>query len=261
MMRDWSVSVIIPAYKHEDYILHALAGVVRQDIFDSVKVYVSDDCSPDKTFEKAREFSLPYPNISVVRNPTNLGPVPNYNEMIHRFDSEFVAVLEADDFWVTPDKLRRQIEFLQDNEKVNGCFSEIRSVFTGKGFFHRLPISSRNRYGLVHLLDVLNQNPPLTFSNCCYRTDAFRDAFFRLKDRYFSDWLTNMFIAEQGGLGYIPGASMVYRIHPGGIWSGASPVKRQQMLVEAVEAIMTVLPGRYTSFFQEKLHCLRNDIA
>jgi glycosyltransferase involved in cell wall biosynthesis len=255
-MRDWSVTVIVPAYKHEKFILDALAGAVSQDIFDSTKVLVGDDCSSDETFEKASEFAEQYPNISVFRNHTNLGWTGNYSALLDRCDTEFMAVLEADDFWVAPDKLRRQVEFLRDNQRVNGCFSELHSFETGKGIFHRVSRSNNQRYALVHLLDILDTNPPMTFSNCCYRTDSFRQVFSQLKDKFFCDWITNMVISEPAGLGFVPGSSMVYRIHRGGSWSGASPHVRQKMLENVLKTIMTVIPGRYSSFFQEKLNRL-----
>ncbi len=257
-MRDLSVSVVVPAYRHEKFVLDALAGVVRQDIFNSVKVFVGDDCSPDRTYEIAHEYAQQYPNISVERHAKNLGWTGNYRALIDKCDSEYIAFLEADDFWVAPDKLRRQLEFLRDNKAINGCFSELISFETDRGVFHQASYSKNQRYSVVHLLDVLENNPPITFSNCCYRTDALREAFSLVEDKFFCDWITNMLISERGGLGYIPGASMIYRIHSGGSWSGASPQVKKDMLLKVMHTIMTVLPGRYTSFFQEKLDRITN---
>jgi len=253
-MANQSISVIVPTYNHENFIADALQGIVQQDIFDSVKVFVSDDASSDQTFKIASEYSDRYPNIYTFRNLSNLGLLKNYEELVKRCDTEYLAIIEGDDLWIAPDKLRKQLQFLQENKQVNGCFSEFYLLDETSGVFPKRPHWANGKYRILNLLDILYGNPSATFSTCCYRTSAFSKALANLKGSNVADWATNMLVAESGGFGFVPGAAVVYRVHENGLWNGLAPARQNEVAMESVEKVFALLPDRYSSFFQDFLN-------
>lgn len=94
------VSFCILTYKQEDYILDALRGAVAQD-YDDMEIIISDDCSPDSTFERIQEFVASYKGdkkIVVNRNDHNLGLVPHYNKVLGELaNGEILVIADGDD--------------------------------------------------------------------------------------------------------------------------------------------------------------------
>ena len=94
------VSFCILTYKQEDFILDALRGAVEQE-YDDMEIIVSDDCSPDSTFERIQEFVASYKGdkkIIVNRNEHNLGLVPHYNKILSEIaKGEILIIADGDD--------------------------------------------------------------------------------------------------------------------------------------------------------------------
>lgn len=107
------VSVVIPAYNAAPFITKAISSVLNQT-FTDLELLVVDDGSTDSTaavVKSLQDFRLRLystPNQGVERS-RNLG--------IEKARGEWVAFLDADDWW-EPNKLQRQLEFLQTQPEV-----------------------------------------------------------------------------------------------------------------------------------------------
>jgi glycosyltransferase involved in cell wall biosynthesis len=112
------ISVVIPTFNSERYILDAITSVLSQTLAD-LRVIVVDDGSDDRTPELVR--SIVDPRLTVVTQP-NAGVAAARNAGIERADAPLVAFLDADDSW-SPHKLERQLVFLEQRPQVlaAGC--------------------------------------------------------------------------------------------------------------------------------------------
>lgn len=119
-----TIDVIIPAYNAEKFIERTLQSVVSQT-YPPEKIIIVNDGSTDKTVEIVEEFikkeSIPIVLVSQI----NKGPNCARNAGLTHSDSEFVAFVDADDFWEKK-KLEFQIELFSktDNEKLGVIYSE-----------------------------------------------------------------------------------------------------------------------------------------
>jgi glycosyltransferase involved in cell wall biosynthesis len=100
------VSVVVPAYRHAQYVEAALESVARQSLSD-LELIVIDDASPDDTWEVIQRFRDP--RLRVFRNPLNLGAHATINRGIDLSKGCYVAILNSDDIF-HPDRLRRLLE-------------------------------------------------------------------------------------------------------------------------------------------------------
>ncbi|EIZ82171.1 glycosyl family 2 [Methylobacterium sp. GXF4] len=92
------VSVIVPSYNHEKYIIRALTSVVRQ-VYRPIEIILVDDGSTDGTFELARDFlGNNYPSALVV-SQTNMGAARTINKAISYSNGKYVNVLNSDDYF------------------------------------------------------------------------------------------------------------------------------------------------------------------
>ncbi|GAA3757060.1 glycosyltransferase [Terriglobus aquaticus] len=103
-----SVSVIIPSYNCARYLPRAIESALAQTYTD-LEVIVVDDGSTDNTAEVIQPY---LDRIRYIRQ-ANKGLPGARNTGIRASQSEFVALLDADDAWL-PDKLERQMPRFQD---------------------------------------------------------------------------------------------------------------------------------------------------
>lgn len=112
------VSVVIPAYNAEAYIVETLESVFSQT-YTNYEVIVVDDGSTDGTLELLRGY---VGKIKLVTK-ANGGPASARNLAIKHARGEFIAFLDSDDLWVE-DKLAEQVKFFNHHAEVGMVYSE-----------------------------------------------------------------------------------------------------------------------------------------
>lgn len=122
------VSVIIPTYKHRDFVLQTLDSVFAQT-FTDYEVIVINDGSPDDTAEVLR----PLAESGRIRyiEQENTGQSKARNRGISEAQGEFIALLDDDDLW-PPDKLEWQVAALRAQPEV-GLIGGRATLITAAG--------------------------------------------------------------------------------------------------------------------------------
>lgn len=124
------VSVIMPAYNEEEYIEQALESACMQQGDFYVEVLVIDDGSVDRTKELVAGFEAKLKDkikdkealnagfkVILLENKDKSGVADSRNIGIREASGKYVAFLDADDWWAQ-DKLRQQVEFMENNDAV-----------------------------------------------------------------------------------------------------------------------------------------------
>lgn len=111
------VSVIIPTYNCGKYLSCAVESVMRQGV--DLEVILIDDASVDGTEEVVSllQKKASYP-IYYIRNARNLGVSASRNLGLDLSKGEYIAWLDADDWWIEG-KLKKQLKRLK---QTNGVF-------------------------------------------------------------------------------------------------------------------------------------------
>jgi len=115
------VVIAMPAYNAAEFITATLDSVLANTCHD-YEVWVIDDGSSDRTAELASNRGA---RVRVVQQ-ANRGMSASRNRAIAESDSEFVALLDADDLW-HPAKLALQLSVLDARPDVGLCYSEFFS--------------------------------------------------------------------------------------------------------------------------------------
>ena len=113
-----AISIVIPAYNAEKYILETIASV-QQQTFTDYEIIVIDDGSIDKTVDILKTVEDTRLNVF---SHANAGVSIARNRGIAQARGEFIALLDADDLW-TPDKLEMQIKALQSSPQAVLAYS------------------------------------------------------------------------------------------------------------------------------------------
>ncbi len=125
------VSVIIPAYNHEKFVGETIESVFSQT-YQDFELLITDDGSTDGTVKVIRTFTDN--RIEFFQNEKNIGAVIGTNFMIQRAKGEYIAILSSDDAFM-PDKLEKQVRFLDEHPQVGAVFSHAMIIDEDGGRF------------------------------------------------------------------------------------------------------------------------------
>ncbi|MEB3337453.1 MAG: glycosyltransferase family 2 protein, partial [Leptolyngbyaceae bacterium] len=145
------VSVIIPVYGAEKYIVKAVKSVLNQT-YQNFELLIIDDGSPDRSIEICRQFLDP--RIKIL-SQENRGIASARNLGIRHATGEYIALLDADDFW-TPDKLIKHVKHLENSPWVGVSFCRsalIDENDTPLGIYQFTKLTN------ITLLDLLCRTP------------------------------------------------------------------------------------------------------
>lgn len=108
------VSIIIPCYRHEQFIGDCLQSVMEQD-YNSIELLICDDCSPDKSWTVIMEYKERlekcFGRVVLLKNSSNLGITKSLNIMLRETKGKYIKNIASDDML------------------ANNCISEFVSVF------------------------------------------------------------------------------------------------------------------------------------
>lgn len=114
------VTVITPAYNAASYIEQAIQSVLDQTV--PCKMIIVDDASSDDTVARANKYAREYPDrILVIENENNVGVAVARNIAVQNAGTEYVAFLDADDWW-SSEKIERQLEIIEMTG-ADACYS------------------------------------------------------------------------------------------------------------------------------------------
>lgn len=122
------VSIKCYAYNHEKFIRQCLDGFVMQKTTFRFEAVVHDDASTDGTAEIIREYAEKYPEIIVPVLETE-NQYSKHDGSLGRAmaravskDSKYYAFCEGDDYWIDPNKLQKQVDYLEAHPECTMCF-------------------------------------------------------------------------------------------------------------------------------------------
>lgn len=110
------VSVLIPAYNHENYIQETIESIINQT-YPNIELIILDDGSKDKTWEKITELKPKCENRfvkSYFETKQNEGTCITLNKLLKLSSGEFVYIIASDDL-TKPQAIEKEVKFLQDN--------------------------------------------------------------------------------------------------------------------------------------------------
>ena len=218
------VSVHMPAYNHEAYIGAALDSVLMQRVDFAYEIVIGEDCSTDGTLQVAREYAQAHPGvIRLLEHPVNLGIWENDQSIIAQCRGTYIAWLESDDFWTSPDKLQRQVDYLDRHPEASAsfcradCLTDSKPPVTWRGG----PAVAKPAFGVDDLLEQGHFIPSCT---AVFRAALARPALEWTRDTPFLETTYAMRFAMAGQIGYIDEVMATYRHHGKGVYGQARDI-------------------------------------
>lgn len=214
------VSVVIPAYNHEQYIDAALKSVLCQT-HENLEIVIVDDGSSDSTGDICRKTAAEDRRVKYFRQE-NQGAHVAINNGIEYAEGEYLAILNSDDIFY-PEKISRCMEICARNPGVQFVaghpeLMDSKGKTLKKGIEAEWQVRAYNFYKLSGLLpmSVLNENFIATTSNMFFSRELFNKngGFQPLRYCHDLDFLLSSF---RNGPYYLDweNTHIKYRVHPG----------------------------------------------
>jgi len=215
-----TVSICMVTYNQEKYITQAIDSVLMQETDFDYEIVIGEDCSTDKTRDIVRKYAEKYPDkIRALLHSYNLG-LKGKNNFVATFKScqgKYIAILEGDDYWTSPCKLQKQVDFLNNHTECTICFHSVK-VISEDYNDEMLIIPDKTRFNLSAIYtihDLLKEDFIPTLS-VVFRNDLFIE-FPEWFFKYITgDYPLHLINAHYGDIGYIDEIMGIYRIHNSG---------------------------------------------
>lgn len=222
-----AVTVICITYGHEKFIAQALDSFLMQKTNFKFKVFVGEDCGPDRTADIVRAYAKKYPDIIVpfIREK-NMGAQRNLIDLCQRASSPYLAFCEGDDYWIDEYKLQKQFDYMEVHKDIPVCVMRTEIDAPRDWFL-------RSWYREVDHKLIMPDSIPGFKKQDTYSAAYFIERNIGQTSTYFFRWDYDLEIPEEyyngvvgdvplllmqlgnRQLGFIPDIDSVYRINEG----------------------------------------------
>jgi len=113
------ISIITPIFNSEKFIEETIKSVKDQG-FQLWEMILVDDCSTDSSVSLVSDLANADHRLRVISLSQNSGAAIARNTGIEAARGRYIAFLDSDDAWL-PDKLEKQLRFMQENEVAFSC--------------------------------------------------------------------------------------------------------------------------------------------
>lgn len=240
-------------YNHAPFIESALEGFAMQQTTFPTAFVVVDDCSPDgepeiikKWAESNLDFQesgyaykkvMDYGELLFAHHKTNgnasfailllkenhyqlkKSKLPYLSEWINH--AKYLAVCEGDDYWIHPQKLQMQVDFLESHPNHSACIHAYRrDTIRGESVISTNCYKYSNSIETIPLEDIIcNKNMFCATASWMYCASAWADYPEWAKRGPVGDKPFKLVICARGHIGYINELMSVYRVGVPGSWT------------------------------------------
>lgn len=129
------VSIMIPTFRHRDFIVRAIESALAQD-YPNIEIVVGDDNSPDDTRKIVEEFiaRIGDDRVKYFRNDENLGILKNYHKNLYEnVGGDWAINLDGDDFFLDNGFISDAMALAATNPEVVLIFANYREYQQNTG--------------------------------------------------------------------------------------------------------------------------------
>ena len=225
------VTVLVTTYNHEKFIAQALDSVLMQRTNFDYDVVVIEDYSTDGTRSIVIDYQRAYPDrIRLVLAQTNERSNRTLAREFQASAARYIAWLDGDDFWTSPHKLQKQVDFMEAHSEYSLCFHNVRVFYedgSRKSWNH-----NRDDQQVDLTLEDLWVSNPIAGCSPMFRKDLVGEIPDWYCTNIWGDWPLYILSAQRGKIGYLDEVMGAYRVHSGGLWSGLSDSEKQEKFIE-----------------------------
>lgn len=244
MKRESLVSIIIPAYNAERYIKRALESAINQT-YKNIEIIVVDDGSIDETGNIVKSFHDPR-IMYVYQENQWLGAARNNG--IRRSKGEYITLLDADDVYL-PEKIEKQVEFLQNHPEYKVVYCNFMSFYSEKP---SELIKKKGKHPSGDIFKELLEDPLINPNTIMVHRDVFKEVGLFNEKRYNpEDWDMWLRISLKGfEFGYLDEDLVIVEIRRDSLTTIYNQPIYKKNALEMLEKLFSKLTKKEKNFYQ-----------
>lgn len=244
------VSIFMPAYNQQEYIGQAIEHVLRQRVSFPIELVIGEDCSIDGTREVIYQYQKKCPDIiRVLTANSNIGAAANKQRILDACRGKYIAFCDGDDYWHDPEKLQKQVSFLESHPDYGLVHTDFDKLKADKDKLipnwqqsHRIRIPEGQVYE-----ELLKETFISTCTVCARRelVDRWRkDAQLSSEQFIQRDYANWLHIALYSKIGYLPVSTATKRTLNESMSRTQDPQKKYKYYLSLFEIQKTFM-GRF----------------
>lgn len=221
------LSIALITYNQEEFIAECIEGMVNQKTNFPFEIVIGEDCSTDGTRAICMQYKEKYPDLVRLNFPEqNLGMMGNWINTINACDAKYIAICEGDDYWIDPDKLQKQVDFLEKNSAYALCSTASKRLDYKYGHFYDAAVEKDT----LTTKELLSEDWGIMTATIVFRKEAFQmpSWFKKVKN---GDYSLQLLVSLKGKIKCLPDYTSVYRQHVGGISSSLTAFNQATWII------------------------------
>ena len=245
------VTLLLTTYKQEPFVREAVRSALAQD-YQPLQIIVSDDASPDRTFEAIAEETRGYPGpheLQIRRNAERRRSIRHLEEVLPLARGELVVIAHGDDV-----SMPRRVSMLVEawrRERVSMVSSGVLMI--DRDGSRHMPVNSDAPARRILAEEIVSGGWlwPMLGSTLAMEPDVIR-AFAPLGDRLPAglDSVLPLRAAAMRGLYYVNEPLVHYRRH-GGNMSNFTVDRANRSRVAARESLLALDLAMHTQWYDD----------
>jgi len=211
------VSVIVPAYNHEQYIADCLKSIINQT-YINIELIVINDGSSDNThnviLSLSDECRKRFKRFEYVDKEKNEGIAKTLNQGIKLSKGKYISFIGSDDIWAR-DKIEKQLEILENNDNLvvwsEGLIIDAHGKYTGGTFTEMHGASARKKSG--NIFQELLKGNFICGQSVILKKENLGNISFDEELKYLNDYKFMVDISKRYEFYFISEPLVMYRIH------------------------------------------------
>jgi len=211
------VSVVCITYNQENFIKDALDGLAVQKTDFPFEIIIGDDKSTDNTPKIILKYADKYPDIiKPILRPKNLGVNKNFVAMLKEASGKYIAFCEGDDYWIDPNKLQLQIDYMENHPKCDLVYTDLNFLYSETGEVKQ-SVYENNIISRPKSLEEHLHGGYIAPCTWLFRKSALNLPLISMKNWIDTTFVIALELFKKGTIHYIPKTTAVYRISDSGV--------------------------------------------
>lgn len=210
-----NIDIIIAHYNGSHLFQEQLESIQKNILPEGyeIQILVIDDGSRQEEYDRLLQICIPWPNVTIERNPQNLGIIQTFEKGLRSSTAPYVMLSDQDDVWLS-NKIKLTLEGMQESEnhKPTLVFTDLSTVSPNLKIINKQMLNLKN-------FNVDNEKNSLLFQNMVPGCTVMVNrrllelalpfpSYIPMHDH----WLA-ICAAFGGNLIFIPQATLLYRQH------------------------------------------------
>jgi len=260
------VSICCITYNQEKYIADAIESFLMQKTNFKFEIIIHDDASTDNTANIVREYAKMYPElirpILQTENQYSKGLKMFKAYVYPSVKGKYVALNEGDDYWLDPNKLQKQVDYMEAHSECSLCVHATKNITAdNKPLHHHVRPHVGNKIFDANEV-ILGGGGLFATNSILFPTKYTLTIPDFVENAPVGDYPLVIYLALMGSVYYIDEFMSAYRTGVAGSWSsetiGEDNMAKVKPLLKKLENMLLEIDAytdyKFTAAIQQRIN-------